>query len=121
MTQETKVIIQNDSLIVDTSNGQQTVSIYSPEGFKILSDLWAKSGWSQRYSYTFTWMGRPIIQLPDDILRIQELIFNLKPDVIVETGIAHGGSLIFYASLCKVLGKGRVVGVDIEIRPDNRA
>jgi cephalosporin hydroxylase len=121
MAEETKVIIQNDSLILDTPDGQQTVSIYSPEGFKILSDLWVKSGWSQRYSYTFTWMGRPIIQLPDDMIRIQELIFTLKPDVIVETGIAHGGSLIFYASLCKALDKGRVVGIDIEIRPDNRA
>jgi cephalosporin hydroxylase len=65
-------------------------------------------------------MGRPIIQLPEDMVRTQELIFMLKPDVIGETGIAHGGSLIYYASLCKLLEKGRVIGVDIEIRPSNR-
>jgi cephalosporin hydroxylase len=65
-------------------------------------------------------MGQPIIQLPEDMVRIQEVIYRIKPDVIIETGIAHGGSLIFYASLCKVLGKGRVIGIDIEIRPHNR-
>ena len=62
-----------------------------------------------------------MIQLPEDLLRMQELVFRVQPDVIVETGVAHGGSLIFYATLCKALGRGRVVGVDIEIRPRNRA
>ena len=61
-----------------------------------------------------------IIQLPEDMVRIQEVIFSVRPDVIVETGVAHGGSLIFYASLCKAMDRGRVVGVDIEIRPHNR-
>ncbi len=65
-------------------------------------------------------MGRPIIQLPEDAFRVQEVIFRLKPDIIIETGVAHGGSLIFYATLCKALGKGRVVGIDIEIRAPNR-
>jgi cephalosporin hydroxylase len=65
-------------------------------------------------------MGRPIIQLPEDMIRTQEAIFRVKPDVIIETGVAHGGSLIFNASLCKIMGKGRVIGVDIEIRPHNR-
>jgi cephalosporin hydroxylase len=88
--------------------------------FELISDQWLKVSWNQKYSYTFTWMGRPIIQIPDDILRIQEVIYRLKPDVIVETGVAHGGSLILYASLCKAMGRGRVVGVDIEIRPHNR-
>ncbi|WP_061330297.1 cephalosporin hydroxylase family protein, partial [Clostridium botulinum] len=58
--------------------------------------------------------------MPEDMIRIQELIYKLKPDVIVETGVAHGGSLIYYASICRAIGKGRVVGVDIEIRPHNR-
>jgi cephalosporin hydroxylase len=62
-----------------------------------------------------------MIQLPEDVLRLQEVIFQLQPDVIVETGVAHGGSLVFYASLCQLIGKGRVIGVDIEIRPHNRA
>src|SRR4051812_44214561 len=54
-------------------------------------------------------------------MRVQEVIAAVKPDVIVETGIAHGGSLVFYATLCKAMGRGRVIGVDVEIRPHNRA
>ena len=65
-------------------------------------------------------MGRPIIQLPEDLLRAQEVIYRVKPDLIVETGIAHGGSLVFYAGLCKTMEKGRVIGIDIEIRKHNR-
>lgn len=66
-------------------------------------------------------MGRPIIQLPEDLIRIQEVIYATRPDVIVETGVAHGGSLIFYAGLCKAMERGRVIGIDVEIRPHNRA
>ena len=65
-------------------------------------------------------MGRPVIQLPEDMLRIQEVIHVVRPDVIVETGVAHGGSLVFYASLLKAMDKGRVIGIDVEIRPHNR-
>jgi cephalosporin hydroxylase len=70
--------------------------------------------------YSFTWMGRPVIQLPEDMLRLQEVIFSVQPDVIIETGVAHGGSLVFYASLCKLMNKGRVIGIDVNIRPHNR-
>ena len=94
--------------------------LYSKEAFEILSHQWLRVGWNQKYVYTFSWMGRPIIQLPEDMLRIQEVIYRVKPDVLVETGVAHGGSLIYYASLFKAMGKGRVIGVDIEIRPHNR-
>src|SRR5215208_5850307 len=81
-------------------DGQERIMpAYSTEGFKALSDAWVKIGWNQKYPYTFTWMGRPLIQLPEDVLRIQEVIFRVKPDWIVETGVAHGGSLILYASL----------------------
>lgn len=74
-----------------------------------------------RYSYNFTWFGRPIIQLPDDIMALQELIFAIRPDMIIETGVAHGGSLALSASMLGLLGgKGDVVGVDVEIRPHNR-
>lgn len=73
-----------------------------------------------QYSYNFKWMGRPIIQYPQDIIAMQEIIWELKPDVIIETGIAHGGSLIFYASLLELIGKGRVIGVDIDIRSYNK-
>lgn len=96
------------------------VALYSDAGFAIVRDLWLKVGWNQKYAYTYSWLGVPIIQLPDDMIRYQEAVFALKPDVIVETGIAHGGSLVYSASLCRLIGKGRVIGVDIEIRPHNR-
>lgn len=99
----------------------KTIPLYSDEGFRRISELYLKVGWNQKYTYTFTWFGVPVIQLPDDMIRYQEAVFALQPDVIIETGIAHGGSLIFSASLCKAMGKGRVIGVDIEIRPHNRA
>lgn len=99
---------------------QSKIPLYSPEGFKVISNLWLKIGWDQKHLYSFTWLGRPLIQIPDDALRIQEVIYELKPDVVIETGIAHGGSLVFSASICKAMGKGRIIGVDIEIRPHNR-
>ena len=96
------------------------ISLADPEAFDLLSKAWLRCGWDTKYVYGFSWLGRPVIQLPEDMIRIQELIYDLKPDVILETGIAHGGSLIFYASLCSAIGKGRVIGIDIEIRPHNR-
>jgi cephalosporin hydroxylase len=99
----------------------RTLDLYSKEAFDLLSELWLKTSWVQKYSYTFTWMGRPIIQHPEDVVRLQEVIYTVRPDVIIETGVAHAGSLILSASLMKAMGKGRVVvGVDIEIRPGNR-
>lgn len=74
-----------------------------------------------KYSYNFTWLGRPIIQFPQDIIAMQEIIWQIKPDLIIETGIAHGGSLIFYASMLELIGgKGQVLGIDIDIREHNR-
>lgn len=73
-----------------------------------------------KYSFHFNWLGRPIIQYPQDIVAMQEIVWKVRPDLIIETGIAHGGSLIFYASLLKMFGKGRVVGIDIDIRKHNR-
>ena len=75
-----------------------------------------------KYTYNFTWLGRPIIQFPQDLAALQEIIWASKPDLIIETGIAHGGSLIFHASMLHLLGnQGRVLGVDIDIRDHNRA
>ena len=68
----------------------------------VLSDLWLRVGWNQKYSYTMSWQGVPMIQLPEDIVRYQEVVHSLKPDVVVETGIAHGGSLVLSASLLKL-------------------
>jgi cephalosporin hydroxylase len=73
------------------------------------------------YSYNFTWLGRPIIQYPQDVIAMQEIIWEVKPELIIETGIAHGGSLIFYSSILELIGaNGRVVGVDVDIRAHNR-
>lgn len=118
-----KLTIDTDArtLTVQDAAGQRCVDLYTREAFELVSLQWVRVGWNQKYPHTFSWMGRPIIQLPEDIVRTQEVIHALRPDVIIETGIAHGGSLVFYASLCKAMGCGRVIGVDIEIRPHNRA
>jgi cephalosporin hydroxylase len=116
-------------LTLDTDAGRLTheaggrsvsLDLYSTEAFELVSQAWLKLGWNLKYTYTFTWLGRPIIQLPEDMVRAQEVIHRVRPAVIVETGVAHGGSLVFYASLCRLLGHGRVIGVDVEIRPHNR-
>jgi len=112
--------VDSDAGTLVTDDGR-TLDLYGRDAFELISECWLKTSWNQKYSYTFTWMGRPVIQHPEDMLRLQEIIYFLKPDVIVETGIAHGGSLIFYASLFRAMGNnGRVIGVDIEIRPHNR-
>lgn len=108
--------------VSETDEAGQIVqhSIGTPEAFSIISRAWLRSGWDNKQVYSFTWMGRPVIQLPEDMVRIQEVIHAVQPDWLIETGVAHGGSLVFYASLFKALGKGRVLGIDIEIRPHNR-
>lgn len=117
-----KLTIDTDSssLTISDQGTERTLELYSDEAFDAISRQWVRVGWNQRYQYNFSWMGRPIIQLPEDMVRTQEVIHRIQPDVIIETGVAHGGSLVYYASLCKILGKGRVVGIDIEIRPHNR-
>ncbi len=109
----------DDAAGVIRHNGRE-LTLADPEAFELISQAWLRSGWDTKYVYGFSWLGRPVIQLPEDMMRIQELIYGLQPDVIVETGVAHGGSLIFYAGLCAAMGKGRVVGIDIEIRAHNR-
>jgi len=75
-----------------------------------------------RYSYNFTWLGRPVIQYPQDLVALQEIIWQVKPDCIVETGVAHGGGTLFLASMLELLGgDGIVVAVEVELRADNRA
>ena len=117
-----KLIVDMDArtLTLEDGSRRQSSPLYSPEAFALLSREWVRVGWELKYSYQFSWMGRPIIQLPEDMLRLQEAIYRIRPDVIIETGIAHGGSLIFYASLCQLIGKGRVIGVDLTIQPNNR-
>ena len=117
-----KIVIDTETgrMMLAAPEGMRDLALYSTEGFEALSRLWVKVGWNERYPYSFTWLGRPIIQLPEDMVRAQEVIYRVKPNVIVETGVAHGGSLIYYASLLKLLGGGKIIGVDIEIRAQNR-
>lgn len=105
---------------VATERGPREIDIYTPEGFVVVADLFTRSGWQRKLSYEVTWLGIPIIQLPEDILMVQELIWKIRPDVIIESGVAHGGALVLYASILELLGRGRVIGVDIEIRKYNR-
>jgi cephalosporin hydroxylase len=112
-------------LIIDTdtqtfTKDQEKFSLYSQEAFDLLSEIWMKVGWNAHYHYTFSWLGQPILQLPEDILRLQEVFWELKPDVIIETGIAFGGSLLLYASLCVLTARGRVIGIDVDLHPNNR-
>ena len=115
-----RIDLEKGTVAVTDGEVEKTYPLQSAEAFRVISRAWLRCGWDTKYVYRFSWMGRPIIQLPEDIIRIQEAIYAVKPDVIVETGVAHGGSLIFYATLCKAMGKGRVIGIDIEIRPHNR-
>ncbi len=112
---------QLDSTItVRSSTGERDVDIYTEDGLAVLAELWTRSGWQHKLSYEVTWLGVPIIQIPEDILMVQELIWKVRPDVVVESGVAHGGALILYASLFELMGRGRVIGIDVEIRKYNR-
>lgn len=95
------------------SYGQNTELKKAAADFNVVSN-------KELYSYNFSWMGRPIIQYPQDMIAMQELIWKIQPDLIIETGIAHGGSLVYYASIMELIGKGEIVGIDIDIRQHNR-
>ena len=84
-----------------------------------------KASLAPKYSYNFSWLGRPIIQYPQDMIAMQEIIWDVRPDLIIETGIAHGGSLIFSAAMLELVSvctgiEGEVLGIDIDVRPHNR-
>ena len=96
-------------------------SYESDKTLKKSSNAFLNESIRTKYSYNFSWMGRPIIQYPQDIIAMQEIIWDVGPDLIIETGIAHGGSLIFYASMLELLGEeGKVLGIDIDVRKHNR-
>jgi cephalosporin hydroxylase len=111
----------------------ETLEKYAPTSeLSVLSGTWREIAMRERYVYNFDWLGRPIIQFPQDVFALQELIWRVKPDLIIETGIAHGGSLVLSASILALLDiedgrihdstrpKRKVLGVDIEIRNHNR-
>jgi len=128
----------NDEIAKFQAENAKTISTYSGnKEWQKLSADWTNHSFQNRYMYNFAWLGRPIIQFPTDIMAVQEVIWDVKPDLIIETGIAHGGSLILSASLLAMLdmaeavesgetidpkkSKRRVLGVDIDIRAHNRA
>lgn len=88
--------------------------------FRELSSIWRSMALQKKYMNNFSAFGRPLIQLPTDAMAMQELIWAIKPDLVIETGVAHGGSVVLSASVLELLGNGYVLGVDIEIRPHNR-
>ncbi len=103
-------------IIIDTAAGTLHESgiehlLYSKESFEILSRQWLKVGWNEKYPYCFSWQGFPILQIPEDMIRAQEVIWQVKPTVIIETGVAHGGSAVFYAGLCR-----RIIGIEKGLR-----
>jgi len=110
------------TLCIEEEDGtERTESLYSAEAFHVMSGVWLKQEWNRLHWQSFSWFGLPIYQFPEDLLRLQEVVVAVKPEVIVETGIWQGGSVLFFATLCRLLGKGRVISVDIDIPDGLRA
>lgn len=106
----------------DEQNHRMIQQMAAAEELRDLTRKWFTATSRYEYSYHFKWLGRPIIQFPQDVIALQEIIWEVRPRLIIETGIARGGSLIFSASMLELLGgDGRVIGVDIDIREHNRA
>ena len=114
-----KLILDSEaqSLRIERDGAATELPLYSREAFEALSREWLRVGWAVQYYFTFSWLGSPVLQLPEDLVRLQEVLWRLQPDVIVETGIYSGGSLLFHATLCEAIGKGRVIGIDKSIDP----
>jgi len=109
------------TLILRNGDKETEVRLYSPEGVALLDALRLKQAAQFKHMYEPHWLGVRIIQLPEDIVAMQELIWAVRPDLVIECGVAHGGSLILHASLLELLGAGHVLGIDVDIRPPNRA
>ncbi len=118
--------MMNESQKFEKERKDRITSYTEEKVLKQTADDFMKASERPQYSYNFTWMGRPIIQYPQDMIAMQEIIWTVKPDLIIETGIAHGGSLIFSASMltlleaCGEIENGEVLGIDIDIREHNK-
>jgi cephalosporin hydroxylase len=114
-----KLTIDTEAMVLSTEDHgvSRTFPLYSREAFELVSREWVRIGWGVRYYFTMTWFGSLIQQLPEDLVRLQEVLAKLEPDVIIETGVYFGGSLLFHATICEGLGKGRVIGIDLKIQP----
>jgi cephalosporin hydroxylase len=113
-----RLTIDTESMVLSTEG--RDLPLYSREAFELVSREWVRIGWGVRYYFTMTWFGCLIQQLPEDLVRLQEVLNTLQPDVIIETGVYYGGSLLFHATICEGLGKGRVIGIDITIHDSIR-
>ena len=103
---------RNEKLIQEMSNDEQ---------LEELTKSWFERASSYEYDYHFQWLGRPIIQHPQDIIAMQEIIWDIKPDLIIETGVARGGSTVFYASMMELLdNSGEVIGIEIDLKDHNK-
>jgi cephalosporin hydroxylase len=104
----------------DADMRTQIEGLKADRDVQALSRIWLRETSPHRYVYNFKWMGRPIIQFPQDMMAMQEIVWATRPDLIIETGVAHGGSVLYYASLLELMGHGEVIGIDIDIRAHNR-
>jgi len=112
-----KIIIDTAARNLTTVDGgsEHTCNLFSKAAFETISREWVRVGWSLRYYHNFSWFGHAVLQLPEDLVRLQEVVYRVRPDVIIETGVFRGGSLMFHATLCQALGRGRVIGIDQQI------
>ena len=117
-----KIIIDTAARSLTTVDGgsERTCNLYSKTAFEAISREWVRVGWSLKYYNNFSWFGHAVLQLPEDLVRLQEVVYRVRPDVIIETGVFGGGSLMFHATLCQALGKGRVIGIDKHIDANQR-
>src|SRR6266704_1313180 len=121
----TLMAVENEGFAL--TRQQNIANLGADNDMKSFSRTWQVEAAKHNYIYNFSWLGRPIIQLPQDVFAMQELFWSIQPDLIIETGIAHGGSLIFSASMlelnaaCGGPADAGVLGIDIDIRAHNRA
>ena len=117
-----RITIDTEAQVLQLTESAEATeySLFSPEAFRILSRQWIVLGWNLGHWSTLSWMGRQLLQLPDDVLRLAELLWKLRPAVIVETGVYDGGSTLLFASLCRLYGAGRVISIEREFRPGVR-
>jgi cephalosporin hydroxylase len=111
---------ENRLLVFEEGGVSRQIPLYSPQAYEAISREWMRVGWALGSYYTLSWAGQPILQLPEDMVRLQEAIYALQPEVIIETGVCFGGSLLFHATLCEAIGKGRVIGIDVQVPEQTR-
>jgi cephalosporin hydroxylase len=110
----------NRTLTFDEGGIHREIPLFSRKAYEVLSREWLRVGWALGSYSTFSWAGQPLFQLPEDMVRLQEVIYEIQPEAIVETGVCGGGSLLFHATLCEAIGRGRVIGIDVHIAEETR-